>query len=301
MANIAFAGLGKMGLPMAARLLHAGHSLRAYNRTPQKAVPLVREGAILAATPKEACVGASAVISMTADDSSSRAVWLGAEGALSSDLPPGSFAIECSTLSHDWSLELAELASRKGLRYIDAPVTGLPEDAARGALTLLVGAAQDDLQDALPLLAAFAHRIIRFGRPGTGTAYKLIVNLMGAVQIASAAEGLALAERAGLDPTAFADAIATSQAASPQVVRNTRRMVNDDHDRNVVFTPQLRLKDVDYALRLARELKIGAPFGEVAREGLRQLCALVPQPVNESRIVSVARGQVAPEDEDKRG
>lgn len=301
MANIAFAGLGKMGLPMAARLLHAGHSLRAYNRTPQKAEPLVREGAVLAATPKEACAGASAVISMTADDSSSRAVWLGPAGALSANFPAGSFAIECSTLSHSWSLELAELAARKGLRYIDAPVTGLPEDAARGALTLLVGAVQDDLQEALPLLAALAQRIIRFGPPGTGTAYKLIVNLMGAVQIASAAEGLALAERAGLDPKAFADAIATSQAASPQVVRNTRRMVDDDHDRNVVFTPQLRLKDVDYALRLAGELKIGAPFGEVARAALRQLCAVATEPVNESKIVSVARNQAAREDDETRG
>lgn len=299
MASVAFAGLGKMGLPMAGRLLHAGHSLRVYNRTSQKAEPLVREGALPAGTPRAACVGAGAVISMTADDSSSRAIWLGPEGVLDSDLPRGSFAVECSTLSHGWSVELAGLAAGRGLRYIDAPVTGLPEDAARGALTLLVGAHQDDLQEALPLLSAFAQRIIRFGPPGTGTAYKLIVNLMGAVQIAAAAEGLALAERAGLDPATFADAIATSQAASPQVVRNTRRMVDDDHDHNVVFTPQLRLKDVEYALHLARELKMGAPFGEVARGALRQLCALAPEPVNESKIVSIARTQAAREDEGK--
>jgi 3-hydroxyisobutyrate dehydrogenase len=291
MANVTFAGFGRMGLPMARRLLHAGHSLRVYNRTREKAELLVREGAVLATTPKKACEGASAIISMTADDASSRAVWLGPEGALQASLPPGCFVIECSTLSHDWVMELAAESARRRLRYIDSPVTGAPEDAARGALTLLIGASQDDLQEALPLLSALAQRIIRFGSPGTGTAYKLIVNLIGAVQIASAAEGFAMAERAGLDAATFADAIATSQASSPQVVRNTRRMVDDDHDRNVLFTPRLRLKDVDYALRLARKLKIGAPFGEVARQEWRQLCELVSEPVNESKILAVARLQ----------
>lgn len=289
--RVAFAGLGKMGFPMAARLVRAGHAMRLYNRTAGKAEPLVREGASPAATPREAAAGAQAVISMSADDAASKAVWLGADGFLGADLAPGCFAIECSTLSHDWAMELSAQAVGRRLRYIDAPVTGLPQDAAGGALTLLVGADPEDLQEALPLLSAVASRIIRFGPAGAGTAYKLIVNLMGAVQIASAAEGLAIAERAGLDLATFADAIASSQASSPQVVRNTRRMVDDDHDRNVVFTPQLRLKDVEYALRLARKLKIGSPFGRVARDELRQLCELAPGPVNESKILTVARLQ----------
>lgn len=289
--RVAFAGLGKMGFPMAARLVRAGHAMRLYNRTAGKAEPLVREGASPAATPREAAAGAQAVISMTADDAASKAVWLGADGFLAADLAPRCFAIECSTLSHDWAMELSAQAAGRRLRYIDAPVTGLPQDAASGALTLLVGADPEDLQEALPLLSAVASRIIRFGAAGAGTAYKLIVNLMGAVQIASAAEGLAMAERAGLDPATFADAIASSQASSPQVVRNTRRMVDDDHDRNVVFTPQLRLKDVEYALRLARKLRIGSPFGRVARDELRQLCELAPGPVNESKILTVARLQ----------
>jgi len=280
-----------MGLPIAQRLLQAGHSLRVYNRTARRAEPLVREGAILAATPREACAGADAVVSMLADDEASRAVWLGSEGVLCADFRPRCFAIECSTLSHDWATELAAEAARRHLRYIDSPVTGLPEAGALGRLTLLVGAHQDDLQEALPLLSVFADRIIRFGPPGAGTAYKLIVNLMGAVQIGSAAEGFAMAEKAGLDPSTFADAIATSQASSPQVVRNTRRMVDDDHDHNVIFTPQLRLKDVEYAMRLARKLRIGAPFGAVACDALRRLCAVSSEPVNESGIISVARLQ----------
>ena len=128
----------------------------------------------------------------------------------------------------------------------------------------------------------------RFGSVGTGTAYKLIINMIGAVQIASAAEGMALAQRAGLDLATVADAIATGQAASPQVVRNVRRIVAGEHDRNVVFTAALRLKDVEYALQMAQGLRLGAPFGELAGSGLRELCGSGRAQINESSIFDVA-------------
>ena len=293
MKRIAFLGLGRMGAGMAARLLATGHSVTVYNRTPARADPLVRAGATLARTAREACDDADAVIAMTADDESSRAMWLGADGALAATLPPRALAIECTTVSHAWALELGRLAGQRGLRYLDCPVTGLPQAAADGQLTLLVGADAADLAAARPLLEALATRIVHFGAVGTGTAYKLIINLMGAVQIASAAEGLALADRAGLDPAVVVDAIATSQAASPQVVRNTGRMIAGDFTRDVTFTPVLRLKDVDYALRLAHELAIGAPFGAVARAALQRLLDLGAADEHESRIIEVARGTAA--------
>jgi 3-hydroxyisobutyrate dehydrogenase len=192
-------------------------------------------------------------------------------------------------LSHAWVLELAGLANERGLRYIDAPVTGLPDAAAAGELTLLVGAAPADLDAARPLLGTLATRVLHFGPVGTGTVYKLVVNLIGAVQIASAAEGMALAERAGLDLKTVADAIATGQAASPQVVRNTRRMVEGEFARDIVFTPVLRLKDVDYALRLADALGIATPFGDAARGAFRQLIELGGGAEHESRVIDVAR------------
>ena len=98
-------------------------------------------------------------------------------------------------------------------------------------------------------------------RVGTGTAYKLIINMLGAVQIASVAESMAIAERAGLDLRIVVAAIAAGQAASPQVVRNSRRMLTGDHMQDIVFTPQLRLKDVRYALELAGQLGIKADHG----------------------------------------
>ncbi len=107
MSRIAFLGLGRMGAGMAPRLLATGHRVAVYNRTAARAEPLVAAGATLACSPREACDGADAVVAMTADDESSKAMWLGADGALAAALQPGALAIECSTLSHGWVLELA--------------------------------------------------------------------------------------------------------------------------------------------------------------------------------------------------
>ena len=270
-----------MGAGMAARLLTTGHRVTVYNRTAARAEPLVQAGATLASSPRAACDGVDAVIAMTADDESSKAMWLGPDGAL---------AIECTTLSHGWVLELASLVRQLGWGYVDAPVTGLPAAAAAGQLTLLVGANPAELAAARPLLDVLGSKLFHFGPAGAGTAYKLVINLIGAVQIASAAEGVALAERAGLDPAVVVDAIGSSQAASPQVVRNTERMIAGDFDRDVTFTAALRLKDVEYALRLADTVGVGAPFGAAARNALRRLLELGGGEQHEGRIIEVARG-----------
>ena len=289
MATIAFIGLGKMGGAMASRVLAAGHRLNIYNRTAARAAPFIDRGARVFDSARAACRGADALSAMVTDDAASRSVWLGPDGVLAAQTAANALAIECTTLSYDWVMELSREVATRGLRYIDAPVTGLPDAAAAGELTVLAGAGPEDLAAAEALLAAFARRIIHFGAVGAGTAYKLIVNMLGAVQIASAAEAMAIAERVGLDLRVVADAIATGQAASPQVTRNTRRMADGNHTRNVVFTPALRLKDVQYGVRLARTFGIGSPFGSLASSKFRQLCELGHIDDNESSVVEVAR------------
>jgi 3-hydroxyisobutyrate dehydrogenase len=293
MSRVAFMGLGRMGSGMARRVLDRGHELRVFNRTAARTDDLVRLGAVRCATPQEACAGANAALSMVTDNQASRAIWYGTSGALAAQFAPGALAVECSTLSYDWVLELSAAVVRQGLRYLDAPVTGLPASAAAGELTLLVGADPESLSAARPLLAAFSKSVIHFGRVGAGTAYKLLVNMLGAVQIASAAETMAIAEKVGLDLGMVADALATGQAASPQVIRNTRRIADGHHDRDILFTPQLRLKDVEYGLALARKVSIGSPFGQLAAEMFHQLCALDQPHGNESKIIDVARLQRA--------
>ena len=227
---------------------------------------------------------------MVSDDVASRAVWLGADGVLAGDPAPGALAIECSTLSHDWVLELSAVvaAQQPALPRLpgDRPAgrgRGRTADPARRAAT------PADVETAEPLLRPLSVDRVHFGPVGAGTAYKLVINLMGAVQIAAAAEGMAMAERAGLDLELVAATIAAGQAASPQVVRNTRRMVAGDHGTDVVFSGNLRRKDAAYGVRLAETLGVGAPFGRVALDGLDALVAAGLGDQNESSIIEVAR------------
>ncbi len=293
MARVAFVGAGRMGSGMAGRLLAAGHEVVVWNRTADRAAALVAAGALVALTPRQAAEGADAVVAMVSDDDASRSVWTGPDGLLAG-AAPGTLAVECSTLSHGWVLELAAAARDRGLRYVDSPVTGLPDAAAAGELTLLVGADDADLAAVRPLLEPLSALVLHFGPVGAGTAYKLIVNLMGAVQIAGVAEGMAMAERAGLDLELVARAIESGQAASPQVVRNAHRIVAGDHADPVVFSGRLRRKDADYGVRLASELGIDARLGTVALDGLDRLVAMGLGDQNESAVVEVSRGTDLP-------
>ncbi len=289
MAKIAFAGLGNMGRGMAGCLLSAGHDVHVWNRTRSRADALAADGARVADSPRAAAEGADAVFVMVGDDVASRAVWLGDVGVLAADLTEGAFAVECSTLSREWVMDLSARVTARGLRYIDAPVTGLPPAAAAGELVLLVGADTADLDAVRPLLAPLNSEIFHFGPVGTGTAYKLMINLMGAVQIAAAAEGLVIAEQAGLDLDQVRQAIEIGQAASPQVVRNVARMVADHHDTDITFSGRLRLKDVGYGVQLARDLGVDARFGQVAARAYDELVDMGAGDVNESKVIDAAR------------
>src|SRR5262249_28656103 len=162
--------LGRMGHGMAGRYLDAGFAVTVWNRSKAKADDLVARGARWATSPEDAAIDADAVVTMVADDQASRDVWLTKDGAAAT-VQAGTLAIECSTVSHAHALSMAcELRSR-GLIYIDCPVTGLPEAAAAGKLTLLVGADPADLDKARPYLAPIGTTIRHFGAVGTGTVF----------------------------------------------------------------------------------------------------------------------------------
>ncbi|SEB85561.1 NAD(P)-dependent oxidoreductase [Bradyrhizobium erythrophlei] len=262
MPRVAFIGLGRMGHGMAGRYLDAGFTVAVWNRSKAKAEDLIARGALWATSPEDAAIDADAVVTMVADDEASRAVWLTRDGAAAT-MKAGTLAIECSTVSYQHTLDMARELHSRGLIYIDCPVTGLPEAAAAGKLTLLVGADAADLEKARPFLAPIGSTIRHFGAVGTGTVFKLINNLIGAVQIASLAEGVAIAEQAGLDMQLVAEALATGAIASPQIIRHSKRMI----DRNFTgasFTAALRHKDADYAVRLAETLLPGVPVSRAA-------------------------------------
>ena len=262
MARVAFIGLGRMGHGMAGGYLEAGFEVAVWNRSKAKADDLIARGARWAASPEDAAKEADAVVTMVADDEASRRVWLGKNGGAAA-MKAGALAIECSTVSHAHALEMARELNSRGLIYIDCPVTGLPEAAATGKLTLLVGADPADLEKARPYLAPLSTTIRHFGAVGTGTVFKLINNLLGAVQIASLAEGVAIAEQAGLDMKLVAEALATGAVASPQVIRHSKRMAARDFS-GASFTAALRHKDAAYAVALAETLLAGVPVSRAA-------------------------------------
>ena len=282
MSKIGFIGLGRMGQGMAARLLAANHRVSVWNRSPEKAAALVSSGAMLAATPAAAAQEADAIFTMLADDDAAERVWRAPDGILGT-AKPGAFAIECSTLSRGLVIALAQEAGQRGLRFLDCPVTGRPNVAAAGKLTLLVGADKADLDAARPLLDPIATTIRHFGPPGSGTAYKLMINLMGSVQIAALAEGLALTERLGLDREAVIEAISDSAAASRQVVYHVTRMARREFT-DPTFTAGLRHKDASYGAALAAALGVDAPLGRASVAWFAE--AMVADPdADEARVI----------------
>ena len=265
MQKIAVLGLGKMGTGIAWSILRSGRSVIVWNRTKEKAKLLLDAGAIWADNPAEAAMSADAVIAMLADDLASQEIWLGENGAMKA-MKPGKFVIECSTLSFDHVKKLSDAANEFGLKYIDCPVTGIPDVAAQGQLTLLVGASKENLENCSSLLQSFSKAIRHFGEIGKGTGYKLMINLMGAVQIAALAEGIAMAEKLDLDMETVITSIETSAAASPQVIRYARKMAEKNISQDPAFTIALRHKDAAYAMRLSDGINATSKLGAEATD-----------------------------------
>ncbi len=263
MTKVAFLGLGKMGSGMAGCLIKGGHDVSVWNRSAGKAETLTAMGASVCASPADAAEGAEAIFSMVADDNASERVWLADDGALST-APAGALAIECSTVSHRHVNQLSAAVMDCGCSYLDCPVNGPPEAAARGELILLVGANEQVLDSARPLLNLISSSILRFGEIGTGTAFKLINNLLGAVHVASIAEAVHLAGKLNLDPETLIEAVETGPCASPHVKRMIRPMAEQRLADQFGLAIGLREKDSRYCLGMADAMETGMAVGEVA-------------------------------------
>jgi 3-hydroxyisobutyrate dehydrogenase len=267
MTYITVLGLGIMGSGIAHNILKAGYPLTVYNRTKEKAAPLIEAGAQWADSPALAVLAAQhadVVISMVGDDVASRSMWLGPDGAFAT-MHPHAVAVECSTLSLDWIREWHAEAQQHGLKSIEAPVAGSKLAAEAGTLTLLVGGEADVLARARPILATFSNSIVHFGPATSGTLYKLINNLQGGIHLQALSEGLVMAERAGLNMDAVLDAVMSGAASSPMVKGKAARVIDRDYD-DVHFTIRWMYKDLTYALRAADELGVPAPLVAAARE-----------------------------------
>ena len=233
-----------MGGGMARRLLSAGFPLTVYNRSVDKATPLVSAGAKLAASPEDAARGANVIISMVSDDNASRSLWLGEKGALAA-AAPGTILVECSTVTVAWIKEFAAAAQAHGCELLDAPVTGSRTQAASGELNFLVGGSADTLEKIRPVLAAMSKSIVAVGPVGSGALLKLVNNFLCGVQVAALAEAISMIERGGLDRTKSLELLTGGAPGSPLVKALSARMTTLDYAPH--FMLRLMAKDLTYA------------------------------------------------------
>ena len=264
MQNVAVMGLGIMGGGIASNLAKKGFPVAVYNRTRAKAEPLAAQGARVADTPRQAAEGADVIISMVGDDEASRGVWTGNDGALAG-AKAGAVLVECSTLSLDWTKELAEIAAKRGFPLLDAPVVGSRAAAASGSLRLYVGGDSTVLDKVRPVLEGFSTSATHLGPNGAGATMKLINNMMVAVQVVGLSEGLALAERSGLDMQQVIALILDGATSSPMVKGKMERMTTHNYGLTD-FALRWMQKDISYALKLGKALGVPMKAVEAAFE-----------------------------------
>ena len=259
--RVALLGLGTMGSGMARNLLKAGFPLTVYNRTRSKAELLAKEGAVIVSTPGEAATRADVVLAMLADDAASRAAWLNPDGALAA-MQPGAVAIECSTLSPYWVSELDDAVRGRGLRMIEAPVTGSRAQAEAGQLNFLVGGDTQTLEKVTPVLRCIGKEILHLGAVGSGAQLKLINNYLCAAQVTSFAEALAWIERTSLNREAALEFLKKGAPASGILNAMADRMTKRKYEVN--FLLRLMAKDVRYARAAAAQCGVELSMAEPA-------------------------------------
>jgi 3-hydroxyisobutyrate dehydrogenase len=206
MATVAVLGTGIMGAPMARNLARAGHDVRVWNRTAEKAAPLAHDGATIGDTTAKAVEGADVVLTMLTD---ARAVWdTMVEGGVVDALPDSTLWIQSSTIGVAATEQLVDLCAQRGVVFVDAPVLGSKKPAEDGQLIVLASGPADVRDRCEPVFAAVAARTIWAGEAGCGTRLKLVANSWILCTMENLAETFALARRLGLDPRRFLETIA---------------------------------------------------------------------------------------------
>lgn len=248
---------------MASRLVAAGHELTVWNRSPGRVEQFVAKGVRAASTPAAAAAGAEIVISMVRDDAAARAVWLDPHAGALTSLSPHAIAIESSTTTPDWVRELHAACAGIGASLIDAPVAGSRPQAEAGQLIFLAGGDAEAVKRAEPVLLAMGSALHHAGSAGAGAVVKLMVNALLGIQVATLAELIALAARAGLDLARAVEIVLSTPAAGPAAKGAAASMLAKAFAP--LFPVELVAKDFGYALQAAGSAE-DAPIIAAARD-----------------------------------
>jgi 3-hydroxyisobutyrate dehydrogenase/glyoxylate/succinic semialdehyde reductase len=262
--KIGFIGLGIMGSRMAANLQKHGHSLVVFNRTCEKAEPLVAEGAKWADTPAALALQAVVIFTMLAHPDAVEEAALGKNGFLRHP-GRGKMWVDCSTVNPSFSRKMAEGAKAQGVGFLGAPVTGSKGQAELAKLTFWVGGETSDLETCRPLLECMGNRIIHCGGPGTGASLKMVMNQLLGTAMAAFAEGLVLGESLGLSREVLFESLLGSPAAAPFLALKRERIENGNYEP-ADFPLRWLQKDLHLAAVSAYETGAAMPLTNAAKE-----------------------------------
>ncbi|MFG3115339.1 2-hydroxy-3-oxopropionate reductase [Streptomyces sp. NPDC048197] len=262
-STIAFLGLGIMGSPMAVNLAKAGHTVVGWNRSPGRADALVAAGGKEAGSIAEAVRDADVVITMVPASPQVEAVAYGPDGILE-NARPGTLFIDHSSITPQTSVDLAKAAADKGIRVLDAPVSGGEAGAVEGVLSIMVGGARADFDAARPVFDAVGATVVHCGPHGAGQTVKAANQLIVAVNLQALAEAVVFLEKSGVDLGAALEVLGGGLAGSTVLARKKDGILARD------FTPGFKLelhhKDMGIVTDAARTVGATLPAGAVAAQ-----------------------------------
>jgi len=249
--KVAFLGLGVMGYPMAGHLARAGHQVTVYNRSGAKSQAWLAEcpGHASAPTPREAAAGADIVFACVGNDDDLRSVVLGANGAFAG-MKPGAVFVDHTTASASVARELSSEAQKRGLQFIDAPVSGGQAGAVNGALTVMCGGDAATFDKVKPVAMAFSRAFTLIGDSGAGQLAKMVNQICIAGLVQGLSEAIAFGQHAGLDMKLVLDVIGKGAAQSWQMDNRGKTMVDDQF--NFGFAVDWMRKDLGLVLDEAK-------------------------------------------------
>lgn len=265
--KIGLIGLGLMGRPMGLNLLKAGHSLTVWNRTPARAQELVAAGATLAKTPREVAEASDVLLTIVSDPPALESVLWGHEGqndGTLGGLRAGSIYLDSSTVAPSLVMKVAAACKERGVRFLDAPVTGGDWGAREGNLVFMIGGDAETLREVEPILGVMGKKWFHLGPNGAGQTIKLAMNAILALQVGAMAEAIGLVMKAGLKGEQLLEVLQASMARSGLLDLKTPLMLKGDYKPS--FPLRLMHKDLGLALDLANQLGVALPTTAAARE-----------------------------------
>jgi 3-hydroxyisobutyrate dehydrogenase-like beta-hydroxyacid dehydrogenase len=263
--DIGFVGLGAMGELIVPRLMAAGHKVTGWNRTADKAKPLVAAGMTFAKTPRAVAEASEMVFSIVTDSAAVRAVALGSDGIVAG-LRKGGIYIDMSTIEPDESRAIAAEFARAGCIMLDGPLSGSPVTVKAGQASIMIGGDAEAFERARPVLLAIGPKVTRIGDNGLACQMKIAVNLLLMVEVICFGEAVALAEKGGVEREVAVDAILKSVAASPVLGYRGPFILEGKMPEVPLADVTLQQKDMLLALELGRTLGSPVPLAAAANE-----------------------------------